>query len=54
MRSKTYLSLYVIGKRAYVSNLSQIKCKIRVKLQFTLFGWGGGGEVKPPGELEYI
>ena len=40
--SKTYLFVYVIDKRGYVSNFSQIKCKVREKLQFTLFEWGGG------------
>ena len=45
--SKTYLFVYVIDKRGYVSNFSQIKCKVREKLQFTLFGWGGEGEGKP-------
>ena len=50
--SKTYLFVYVIDKRGYVSNFSQIKCKVREKLQFTLFGWGGEGEVKPLGGLK--
>ena len=41
--SKTYLFVYVIDKRGYVSNFSQIKCKVREKLQFTLFWVGAGG-----------
>ena len=41
--TETYLFVYVIDKRGYVSNFSQIKCKVREKLQFTLF-WGGEGK----------
>ena len=49
--SKTYLFVYVIDKRGYVSNFSQIKCKLREKLQFSPFGWGRG-ELKPSDAAE--
>ena len=41
--TETYLFLYLIGKRAYISNLGPIKHKVREILQFSLFGWGGRG-----------
>ena len=49
--TETYLFLYLIGKRAYISNLGPIKHKVREILQFSLFGWGEG-EVKPLGGLK--
>ena len=41
--TRIYLFLCLIGKRAYISNLSKIEHKVREKLKFFLFGWGGKG-----------
>ena len=41
--TETYLFLYLLGKRAYISNLGPIKHKVREKWQFSLYGWGGRG-----------
>ena len=49
--TETYLFVYLIGERAYISNYSQIERKLREKLQFSPFGWGRG-ELKPSDAAE--